>query len=89
MSAADIETAITVHIEKKLKSLDRVKKIHSISAEGLSQINIEFIPGTDIDEVLTKVKDKVDEAMGDLPSDLENDPAVFEFVRSGKRSGRL
>ncbi len=78
VSAADIETSITIHIEKKLKGLDRVKKIHSVSAEGLSQINIEFIPGTDIDEVLTKVKDKVDEAMGDLPSDLENDPAVFE-----------
>ncbi len=79
VSAADIETSITINIEKKLKGLDRVKKIESISAEGLSQINIEFIPGTDIDEVLTKVKDKVDEAMGDLPSDLENDPAVFEI----------
>ena len=78
VSAADIETSITIHIEKKLKGLDRVKKIHSVSAEGLSQIDVEFIPGTDIDEVLTKVKDKVDEAMGDLPSDLENDPSVFE-----------
>ncbi len=65
VSAADIETSITIHIEKKLKGLDRVKKIHSVSAEGLSQIDVEFIPGTDIDEVLTKVKDKVDEAMGE------------------------
>jgi multidrug efflux pump subunit AcrB len=78
VSAADIETAITIHIEKKLKGLDRVKRIHSVSAEGLSQIDVEFIPGTDIDEVLPKVKDKVDEAMGDLPTDLENDPSVFE-----------
>ena len=79
VSASDIETSITIPIEKKLKGLDRVKKIKSISAEGLSQINIEFIPKTDIDEVLRKVKDKVDEAMGDLPQDLENDPAVFEI----------
>jgi len=78
VSAEDIETSITIPIEKKLKGLDRVKKIHSISAEGLSQINIEFIPGTDIDEVLQKVKDKVDEAGGDLPNDLEDDPSVFE-----------
>jgi len=78
VSSSDIETAITIKIENKLKGLDRVKKIHSVSSEGLSQINIEFIPGTDIDEVLQKVKDKVDEAKKDLPGDLEDDPAVFE-----------
>ena len=78
VSSSDIETSITIPIEKKLKGLDRVKKIHSISTEGLSQINIEFIPGTDIDEVLQKVKDKVDEAERDLPGDLEDDPMVFE-----------
>jgi multidrug efflux pump len=78
VSSEDIETSITIKIENKLKGLDRVKKIQSVSSEGLSQINIEFIPGTDIDEVLPKVKDKVDEAKPDLPSDMENDPMVFE-----------
>ncbi|MBW2409430.1 MAG: efflux RND transporter permease subunit [Deltaproteobacteria bacterium] len=78
VSASDIETSITVEIENKIKGLDRVKKIQSISSEGLSQINIEFLPETDIDDVLQKVKDKVDEAKNDLPGDLENDPEVFE-----------
>ncbi len=78
VSASDIETGITLKIEKKLKGLDQVKNISSVSSQGVSRINIEFLPGTDIDEVLTKVKDKVDEAKNDLPSDLENDPAVFE-----------
>ncbi|NOX33613.1 MAG: efflux RND transporter permease subunit [Deltaproteobacteria bacterium] len=78
VSASDIETSITIKIEKKLKGLDKVKNISSVSSQGLSRINIEFLPGTDIDEVLTKVKDKVDEAKNDLPSDLENDPSVFE-----------
>ncbi len=78
VASSDIETSITIKIENKLKGLDRVKKIHSVSAEGLSQINIEFIPGTDIDDVLQKVKDKVDEAKKELPADLEDDPAVFE-----------
>ncbi|MFH1983919.1 MAG: efflux RND transporter permease subunit [Pseudomonadota bacterium] len=78
VSAADIETSITIKIEKKLKGLDRVKKITSVSAEGRSQIDVEFIPGTDIDQVLPKVKDKVDEAKQDLPTDLENDPSVYE-----------
>ncbi|WP_300455118.1 efflux RND transporter permease subunit [Desulfobacula sp.] len=78
VSASDIETGITIKIEKKLKGLDKVKNISSVSSQGLSRINIEFLPGTDISEVLTKVKDKVDEAKNDLPSDLENDPSVFE-----------
>ncbi len=34
--------------------------------------------GTDIDDVLIKTKDKVDLAKQELPSDLEDDPEVFE-----------
>jgi multidrug efflux pump len=78
VSSSDIETGITIKIEKKLRGLDRVKNIKSVSSEGLSQIDVEFIPGTDIDEVLPKVKDKVDEAQSDLPSDLDSDPSVSE-----------
>ncbi|MCD4743349.1 MAG: efflux RND transporter permease subunit [Desulfobacteraceae bacterium] len=78
VSGTDIENSITIKIEKKLKGLDNVKNITSVSSEGLSRINIEFIPGTDIDKVLPKVKDKVDEAKQELPSDLDSDPSVYE-----------
>jgi len=78
VAASDIETAITIPIEKKLKGLENVKHIKSVSSEGVSSINIEFIPGTDIDQVLQKVRDKVDEAKRELPTDLEDDPLVFE-----------
>ncbi|MDK9707139.1 MAG: efflux RND transporter permease subunit [Desulforhopalus sp.] len=78
VSPTDIETAITVEIEKKLKGLEGLKKISSISAEGKSMINVEFVTGIDIDKALQDVKDKVDEAKGDLPNDLEDDPSVFE-----------
>ncbi len=78
VSAADIETSITIHIEKKLKGLEGVKKISSVSSEGLSSINIEFETDVDIDDALQKVRDRVDEAKNDLPSDLEQDPSVFE-----------
>jgi multidrug efflux pump subunit AcrB len=78
VSPTDIETAITIEIEKKLKGLEGLKKLQSVSSEGLSSINIEFVTGTDIDKALQDVKDKVDEALGELPSDLEEDPSVFE-----------
>ncbi len=48
VSPTDIETAITIEIEKKLKGLDGLKKIKSISSEGLSSINVEFVTGTRI-----------------------------------------
>jgi len=54
------------------------KKIQSVSSEGLSSINVEFLTGVDIDKALQDVKDKVDEAKGELPNDLEDDPVVFE-----------
>ena len=75
----DIEQSITIPIEKKLKGLEGVKNISSSSVEGASSIVIEFITGTDIDEVVTKTKDKVDMAKGELPSDLEDDPIVSEI----------
>ena len=78
VSPTDIETAITIEIEKKLKGLEGLKKISSVSSEGQSMINVEFVTGTDIDKALRDVKDKVDEAKNDLPRDLEDDPAVFE-----------
>lgn len=75
----DIEKAITIPIEKKLKGLAKVKKITSSSTEGLSSIVIEFVTGTNIDEVLTKTKDKVDQAQGELPNDLKDPPEVSEI----------
>ncbi len=78
VSPADIETSITIEIEKKLKGLDGLKKIQSVSSEGTSSINIEFVTGTDIDQALQDVRDKVDESLGELPTDLDEDPSVFE-----------
>ncbi|RJQ49916.1 MAG: efflux RND transporter permease subunit [Nitrospiraceae bacterium] len=78
VSPSDIETSITVPIEKKLKGLEGVKKVHSISSEGESSISVEFVTGTDIDTAIEKVRNKVDESKNDLPSDLEDDPSVFE-----------
>ncbi len=78
VSPSDMETSVTIPIEKKLKGLEGIKKVNSISSEGQSSISIEFVTGTDIDEALEKVRNKVDEANNDLPLDLENDPSVFE-----------
>ncbi|MBU4586426.1 MAG: efflux RND transporter permease subunit, partial [Proteobacteria bacterium] len=79
VAPSDIETLITLPIERKLKGLKDVKEIRSLSAEGSSLITIEFTPKVDIDNALQWVRDKVDQAKGDLPDDLENDPSILEI----------
>lgn len=78
VAPGDIETSITIKIEEKLKGVKNVKKIKSKSSEGSSLIVVEFVTGTDIDDAVKWVKDKVDMAKRELPSDLEDDPSVFE-----------
>ncbi len=79
VAPSDIESLITDEIEPKLMSLSDVDEIRSYSSEGNSTIIVEFTSDIDIDDALQKVRDKVDEAKGDLPNDLENDPFVDEI----------
>lgn len=79
VASEDIESLITLPIERKLKGLKDVEEIRSVSAEGSSMITIEFHPDVDIDDALQWVRDKVDQAKGDLPNDLEEDPSILEI----------
>jgi multidrug efflux pump len=77
VAPSDIETLVTIPIERKLTGISGVKKIMSQSYEGLSGIVIEFQADSDIDEALQKVKDKVDLAKQDLPEEAD-DPVIYE-----------
>ncbi len=79
VSSSDIESLITRPIERKLKGLKDVEEIRSVSSEGASMITIEFTPDVVIDDAIQKVRDKVDQAKGDLPTDLESDPSIMEI----------
>lgn len=74
----DMETLVTMPIERKLKGLSGTKEITSISDDGVSIIKVEFNPDVDIDDALQKVRDKVDQAKPDLPQDLPDDPVINE-----------
>ncbi len=78
-SPADIENFITRPLEKELKSLEDVKEITSSSVQDFSAIVVEFNPGTDITDARQRVKDAVDKASRDLPSDLLEDPVVQDL----------
>jgi len=74
----DMEELITIPIERKLKGIDNVEEIRSTSAEGNSTVAIKFLPKVDLDDAVQKVRDKVDQAKNDLPSDLADDPVIQE-----------
>ncbi len=77
-SPDDIETLITQHIEREIHGLNGIKEIRSTSTEGVSQIVVEFDPDVSLDEAFAKVRDKVDLAKPDMPSDIE-EPIVNEI----------
>ncbi len=74
----DMEKLITIPIERKLKGIGDVEEIRSTSAEGISTVAVKFLPTVDIDDAVQKVRDKVDQAKNDLPSDLPDDPVIQE-----------
>ena len=78
VSPEDMEELITIPIERKLKGIDDVEEIRSTSAEGISTVAIKFMPKVDLDDALQKVRDKVDQAEGDLPAELQDDPVIKE-----------
>jgi len=80
-SAKDIENLVTRPIEKQLKGISgaKVKKINSISQTDYSLIVVEFDTDVKTDIAKEKVKDAIDKARTDLPTDLTKEPDVQEF----------
>jgi len=79
VSPEDVESQITNEIEKELIGLKGVKEVLSTSSEGTSIIQIEFLPDVKIEDALQRVKDKVDIAKAELPTDEQRkEPIVSE-----------
>jgi len=47
VSAEDVESSVTVKIENEMDGLDDLKRIQSVSSEGLSVVRVEFEDGID------------------------------------------
>ncbi len=74
----DIENLITRPLEKEIKSVDGIKKLNSQSVQDVSIVTVEFNVDIDTEQALQDVKDAVDRAMSDLPTDLDQDPVVLD-----------
>jgi len=83
-SPKDIENLVTRPIEKQLKGISGAKviKIQSTSQTDYSLIVIEFDTDVKTEIAKQKVKDAIDKAQTDLPTDLTQQPNVQEFAFS-------
>src|SRR6478736_4187312 len=79
-SPKDMENLVTRPIEKQIKSITgaKINKTTSTSVQDFSAIVVEFSTDVKTDEALQKVKDAVDKAKTDLPTDLTQEPTVME-----------
>lgn len=77
-SPVDIENLVTRPIEKEIKGISGLDNVSSTSIQDYSTVIVEFTPDVDISRALQDVKDAVDQAKSELPSDLDQDPNVFE-----------
>jgi multidrug efflux pump len=83
-SPKDIENLVTRPIEKQLKGISgaKVNKIQSTSQADYSLIIVEFDTDVKTEIAKQKVKDAIDKARTDLPTDLTQEPDVQEFAFS-------
>jgi len=77
-SASEIENLITRPIEKELKSINGIDDISSTSIQDFSMINAQFGTDVDIDQAVDDVKEAVDKANSELPTDLDTKPEIRE-----------
>ncbi|TDS11136.1 efflux RND transporter permease subunit [Sphingobacterium paludis] len=71
-----IESQITEPLEKSINSIDGIRNISSSSNQGSSNITIEFNLGKNLEEAANDVRDKVSQALRNLPQDIDAAPVV-------------
>jgi multidrug efflux pump len=77
-SPADMENLVTRPLEKQIKSIPGIKKITSNSIQDYCNVIVEFNQDVNIVDAKQRVKDAVDKARTDLPTDLPHDPDVVD-----------
>ena len=73
-----VEQQITEPLEKAISGVQGVKNITSNSAQGSSNITIEFELGVDLEKAANDVRDKVSQASRSLPQDIDAAPTVIK-----------
>jgi HAE1 family hydrophobic/amphiphilic exporter-1 len=89
----EIEDLVTKKVEEQMSTITGVDTITSNSSSGSSRVMIQFVDGTDLDDVMNDVRDKVERVKNMLP-DGADDPSIMkmdmnqESIRVGVTSSK-
>ncbi|ATW26354.1 efflux RND transporter permease subunit [Candidatus Formimonas warabiya] len=75
---AEVEKVITKTIESAVSSVSGVKEISSTSSNGNSLVMVQFNYGTDLDDKVNDLRDKLDAVRGTLPDDAGS-PTIMKM----------
>ena len=71
-----IESQITEPLEKVINGIQGIRNISSSSSTGRSNITVEFNVNADLEAAANDVRDKVGQAVRNLPQDIDAPPVV-------------
>lgn len=71
-----IESQITEPLEKAINGIPGIRSISSSSSNGNSNITVEFNVSEDLEAAANDVRDKVSQAVRNLPQDVDAPPVV-------------
>lgn len=77
VSPEDSERLLIKPMETELRGIEGLKEITAVASEGNATIILEFQIGSNKEKILADIRDKVDQAKGQLPADAD-EPGVFE-----------
>lgn len=94
-NAEIVESQITEPLEKSINGVEGIRSVSSSSAMGVSNITVEFDLDADLEKAANDVRDKVSQALKNLPQDIDaapivtksdanSDPIIFMPVQSSK-----
>jgi len=72
----EIETLITAPLESAVSRIPGLRRVESVSKEGVSLLTLEFDWGTDMDFTMLHTREQLDNAKDRFPEDAES-PAII------------
>lgn len=75
-SAEVIESQITEPLERAINGIEGIRSISSSSNQSFSSISVEFQLNVDMERAANDVRDKVSQAVRQLPQDIDAPPSV-------------
>ena len=77
-SSQEVENLVTKIVEEAAGTVKGVKRIHSVSKEGVSIVTVEFLWDTNMDFASLNLREKIDIAKVKLPRD-SGEPQIEKF----------